>query len=191
METSFRAAWRPDLVERIRGGDRGAEEQLYQLLYRGIRLLCLRHGGVEDLEDRIQDAFLLLMGTLRRGDLRDPECLFAFVRTIVRRRSADAAKFAVKSPRTESLDSVHLPAPPEMVDPEHRLLRKEQETMMRRALLGLSEKQREVLVRFYLREEPWETICREMALTYDQFRQIKTRAKARFGAQGRAMMAAA
>jgi RNA polymerase sigma-70 factor, ECF subfamily len=43
---------------------------------------------------------------------------------------------------------------------------------------------REILERFYLREQRREQICREMSLTETQFRLLKSRAKARLGDRG-------
>jgi len=53
-----------------------------------------------------------------------------------------------------------------------------------RVLRSLPERDREVLVRFYLGEQPQEQICAELDLNSAQFRQIMTRVKARFGNLG-------
>jgi RNA polymerase sigma-70 factor (ECF subfamily) len=60
---------------------------------------------------------------------------------------------------------------------------------MTSVLRELSERDREILVRFYLKEEPQEQICREMSLTETQFRLLKSRAKAKFGEIGRKKLA--
>lgn len=53
-------------------------------------------------------------------------------------------------------------------------------------ILGsLPERDREVLVRFYLREQPQEQICQELNLSSTRFRQIMEPVKARFGTLGR------
>jgi len=52
-------------------------------------------------------------------------------------------------------------------------------------LKEISDRDREVLMRFYVHEQSYETICQEMGLTYNQFRLLKSRAKARFGKLGR------
>jgi RNA polymerase sigma-70 factor (ECF subfamily) len=56
---------------------------------------------------------------------------------------------------------------------------------MRDILAKLSERDREILTRFYLHEESQEQICGEMNLTETQFRLLKSRAKARFGEIGK------
>jgi DNA-directed RNA polymerase specialized sigma24 family protein len=54
-----------------------------------------------------------------------------------------------------------------------------------RVLGGLSKRDRDVLTRFYLKEQSAEEICRDLNLTETQFRLIKSRAKARYGELGR------
>jgi putative toxin-antitoxin system antitoxin component (TIGR02293 family) len=49
-----------------------------------------------------------------------------------------------------------------------------------RVLATLSEKEREVLTRFYVEEQSPDRICREMDLSDREFRLIKSRAKSRF-----------
>jgi DNA-directed RNA polymerase specialized sigma24 family protein len=56
---------------------------------------------------------------------------------------------------------------------------------MRSVLMRLTPKDREILTRFYLQEQPQEQICQEMKLTETQFRLLKSRAKDRFGELGK------
>ena len=50
---------------------------------------------------------------------------------------------------------------------------------MKEMLREMSDRDFEVLSRFYLREHPPEQICAEMGLTQVQFQLLKSRAKAR------------
>ena len=52
-------------------------------------------------------------------------------------------------------------------------------------LQSVSSRDREILVRFYLKEQSADQICKEMGLTETTFRLHKSRAKARFGELGR------
>lgn len=61
----------------------------------------------------------------------------------------------------------------------------EKHEIITRALESLTDRQREILIRFYLMEQTQERICREMRLTDTQFRLMKSRAKALFGRTGR------
>jgi DNA-directed RNA polymerase specialized sigma24 family protein len=49
---------------------------------------------------------------------------------------------------------------------------------------GISSRDREILRRFYLLEQPQGLICQEMGLSHNQFRLLKSRAKAKFGKLG-------
>jgi RNA polymerase sigma-70 factor, ECF subfamily len=59
----------------------------------------------------------------------------------------------------------------------------------RKVLNGVSRRDREILNRFYVLEQPQERICAEMGLSYNQFRLLKSRAKARFGELGKRVAA--
>ena len=61
--------------------------------------------------------------------------------------------------------------------------------LITRVLGELSPRDREILTRFYLREQSQDQICSEMDLTETQFRLLKSRAKARFGELGRKKLA--
>ena len=74
-------------------------------------------------------------------------------------------------------------------DPERSAIERENLDLAMRVLNAVPKRDREVLVRFYLREEHPDLICREMELTETQFRLIKSRAKARFGELGRTRLA--
>ena len=54
----------------------------------------------------------------------------------------------------------------------------------RKVLGGVSGRDRDILNRFYVLEQSQEQICLEMGLSYNQFRLLKSRAKARFGELG-------
>src|SRR5262249_23587385 len=76
------------LVERIRGGDPSAVEELYGVFSKGVRFLLWRQLGHQDLDDRMHDIFLMVVQSIQRGELREPERLMGYVRTVVRRQTA-------------------------------------------------------------------------------------------------------
>ena len=53
------------------------------------------------------------------------------------------------------------------------------DTTLAQRLSTMRQRERDVLVRFYLNEQPAADICRDMELTETQFRLLKSRAKAR------------
>jgi RNA polymerase sigma-70 factor, ECF subfamily len=175
----------PELVKRIQLGDETGMEDLYHLFARGIRFYLCRQLGIQELDDKVHDTFLIVVQAIRRGDLREPERLMGFVRTVVRRQVAAHIDHVVHSRR----DELHLDVGVRITDsrrnPEQNMAFQQKVDFMLEVLQQLSERDREILTRFYLHEESQEEICRNMNLTETQFRLLKSRAKARFGELGR------
>jgi RNA polymerase sigma-70 factor (ECF subfamily) len=73
--------------------------------------------------------------------------------------------------------------------PEESVISSQRSAIMEAVLRDLSRRDREILTRFYLLEQPQEQICTDMNLTETQFRLLKSRAKARFGEMGRRRLA--
>jgi RNA polymerase sigma-70 factor, ECF subfamily len=173
------------LVDNIRAGDPAAMEELYALFARGIRFYFYRQLGAQELDDKIHDTFLIVVQAIRRGDLREPERLMGFVRTIVRRQVAAHIDQVVHVRREETSIDQGAPLPDYSHSPEDRAMNQEKLDVMTRTLRSMSSRDREILTRFYLQEQTQEQICAEMRLTDTQFRLLKSRAKARFGEMGR------
>jgi len=174
-----------DLVRRIQVGDQTAMEELYKVFARGIRFYLCRQLGGQELDDRVHDSFLIVVQAIQRGELREPERLMGFVRTIVRRQIAASIDKAVHRRRDEvDMDSVI-----RLVDvgcnPERDAISQEKTEVMTGVLRCMAARDREILTRFYLREQPQNQICDEMELTETQFRLLKSRAKARFAEAGK------
>jgi RNA polymerase sigma-70 factor (ECF subfamily) len=74
-------------------------------------------------------------------------------------------------------------------NPESQAIGRQEEQIAANVLKGISRRDREILMRFYLHEQPQEQICKEMRLTETQFRLLKSRAKARFGEMGKRKLA--
>jgi RNA polymerase sigma-70 factor (ECF subfamily) len=174
-----------ELVDRIRRGDAGGMEKLYTLFSRGIRFYLCRQLGAQELEDKVHDAFLIVVQAVRRGELRDPERLMGFIRTIVRRQVAAYIDNAVQARKERADLESGLLICDARNSPEEDAIAKERVEIMTKVLRSLSPRDREILTRFYLRNQTQEQICREMDLTDTQFRLLKSRAKARFGELGR------
>jgi RNA polymerase sigma factor (sigma-70 family) len=173
------------LVARIREGDEGAMEELYYRFGRGIRYSFFRHLGPQDLEDKIHDTFVIVVQAIRRGELRDPERLMGFVRTIVRRQVAAHIEQVVHARRDETPIEPMTPILDRSNNAEEQMLWDEQVRVMMGTLDSMPARDRELLTRFYIKDESQEQICAEMNLTDTQFRLFKSRAKARFGERGR------
>ncbi len=174
-----------DLVRRIQRGDPGAMEDLYRLFSRGIRYYLCRQLGPQELEDKVHDTFLIVVQAVQRGELREPERLMGFVRTVVRRQVAAHIDDAVQTRKEQAELQCGYSISDVRNNPEEDAIAHQRREIMTRVLRGVSRRDREILTRFYLLGESQEAICREMKLTETQFRLLKSRAKARFGELGK------
>jgi RNA polymerase sigma-70 factor (ECF subfamily) len=167
------------LVAQIARGDRAAMETLYHG-FAGIRKFLQRRWGADDVEDMVHDTFLETVLAIRMGGLRDPECVWGLARTVARSKVAKRCARA----SVEAEDSAASAYCDPHLNPEQTMIAGEP---IRLALAALSARYREILTRFYLMEQTEPQICAAMGLTSGQFRNIKTRAKERFGEAGKAL----
>jgi RNA polymerase sigma-70 factor (ECF subfamily) len=177
------------LVSQIKAGEEAGMEQLYKLFSRGIRYYLCRQLGPQELEDKVHDTFLIVVNAIKRGDLREPERLMGFVRTVVRRQVAAYIEQVVHTRREQTDLESGVTVVDRKQNPEQEAIVRQKAELMKSALEGLSKRDRDILVRFYLQEQPQEQICREMSLTETQFRLLKSRAKTKFGEIGRKKLA--
>ncbi len=178
-----------DLVQRIQTNDQPALEELYTLFSRGIKFLIVRQLGRQDIDDRVHDTFVIVVQAIQRGDLRDPERLMGFVRTIVRRQIASFIEKNYTRRRDELDIDGNVKIADSHMSPEEGAIRAQNSQIMEEILRDCSRRDREILTRFYLLEQPQEQICAEMGLNDTQFRLLKSRAKQRFSDEGRRRMA--
>jgi RNA polymerase sigma-70 factor (ECF subfamily) len=178
-----------ELVARIRADDTSAQEELYRIFARGIKYQICRQLGAQDLEDKVHDCFLIVVQAIRRGELREPDRLMGFVRTVVRRQIAAYIDTVIQTRKQMTdLETGRIVADFGR-DPENCIMDREEGELAYRVLKGISRRDREILIRFYLWEEPQDQICQKMKLTETQFRLLKSRAKARFGELGKRRLA--
>jgi RNA polymerase sigma-70 factor (ECF subfamily) len=166
------------VVGRIAAGDEDACAELYSQL-RGLRFFFARRLRPEDVEDRFHDVILTVIQNIRHGVVREPDRLVGYVHTIAQRAVAGRinALHTERQHRTEAEGRiVSDPA----LNPEMLAVEREKDEIAKRILMALPERDREVLIRFYLDGHAAERIQHEMGISETQFRLVKSRAKARF-----------
>jgi RNA polymerase sigma-70 factor (ECF subfamily) len=175
----------PELVSKIRAGDPRGMEELYTLFSRGIRFYLCRQLGPQELDDKVHDTFLIVVQAIQHGELREPERLMGFVRTVVRRQVVAHIDSAVQSRKEQAGIEQLLAITDGRTSPEQDAIAHQREEIMEKVLRSISRRDREILTRFYLLGQSQEQICAEMKLTETQFRLLKSRAKSRFGELGK------
>jgi RNA polymerase sigma-70 factor, ECF subfamily len=168
------------LVARIRAREDEAAAALVQRFGRGVSVILRRvvreKAAVDDL---YQDTFRLTIEKIRRGDPRDPDRLPGFVASLARNLAIDHLRRRARR-RVEDVEAAEAFADPSP-SPLDRLLDRERATLARQVIDGLgSDRDREVLYRFYIAEEDKEVICRQLALTSLHFNRVLHRARQRY-----------
>jgi RNA polymerase sigma factor (sigma-70 family) len=143
-----------ELVRRCPGGEGGAWDELVLRYSRYVHAIISQGYRLRrpDAEDAFQEVFLRIYDRL--GSLRDPEALRPWIAQLTRRVCLDRLAAA----RREE------PAEFEPAEIERTLEELDEAFTVRRALDELSEECREVLDRFFCRDESYRTIGEELGI---------------------------
>lgn len=174
MHSELTPAYDRALTVRIAQGDQSACTEFYQLLQQGVRFYLLRHGAGDNIDDLVHEVFVRAISAIRTRS--GPTRLPAYVLGIAKCVAADGLsdKIQARSNRPLRSHSVIENNTPELLRRE-----RERRELLLAALAEMSERDREVLIRFYIKDQTAANICSAMDLTADQFRIIKSRAKQR------------
>jgi len=172
-----------ELTQRIAAGERGAEARLVERYARGVRIVLARHTRrAEEAEDLFQETFQLAVSKLRAGELRDASKLGAFLSSLAKNLAIEHYR---KSGRrqteadSETAEAASTFAAGQLGD----LLRDEEARLVRHTLEELStDRDREILFRFYIAEEDRDTIAADYGLDGPQLNRILYRARQRYKA---------
>jgi len=172
---------RAQIVQQVREGDARGMADLYEFISIGLRPYLARQLQSQDCRDKIHNIFVDVVIAIQRGQLRDPERLMGFARTIARRKVSGYICAAVFDRRNQvDIQSIFWLASPQ-ASAESEMIFQEQRDLVRWTLAQLSDREREILSRFYMQEQSQQQICHEMGLTHTQYRLLKWRSKVRFG----------
>ena len=179
-----------DLVRRVQISDASGMLDLYEYILSGLRPYLARQLRPQDYRDKIHSIFVDVVVAIQHGQLRDPERLMGFARTIARRKVSCYIDAAASDRRNHvEIGSLFGLASPSAT-PEQEMVSQEQRELVRLALTRLSEREAEILSRFYLQEQTEMQIRSGMDLTHTQYRLLKWRSKARFEQVTRKQLAA-
>lgn len=165
-----------DLVRRILSGDRTAEAELVEQYGAPVAVIIRKSmRDAANREDVYQEVFQIAIQKIRGGDLRQPESLPGFIRSLTR-------NLITQSYRRANLQA--MPASAEPASPPGQLqglLAKERESIARRILGELaSSRDREVLYRYYLQDQDKQQLCDDLGLKTLHLNQVLCRARDRY-----------
>lgn len=148
---------------------------------RGVAILLDRHtNGRPEAEDLFQDTFRLALEKLRRGELREPAKLPGFLAGIARSLAIEHFRKTARR-KTEADSEALLDAPFSGSSQLEDLARRESAGLVRQVLGELgNDRDRQILLRFYLAEEDKDRISADYGLTSLQFNRVLHRARQRY-----------
>jgi RNA polymerase sigma factor (sigma-70 family) len=115
-----------------------------------------------------------------------------YVRTVVKRQIAASIDVAVQQRRNRAdFEDTMFSVSDWRENPENSVMARQRKEIARKVMQEISQRDRDILHRFYVLEQSQDQICADMGLSYNQFRLLKSRAKARFGEVGRKVAAGA
>jgi RNA polymerase sigma-70 factor (ECF subfamily) len=168
----------PDFVARIAAGDRNAELEFVRRYAHGISVLLRRRCRPGDpiVEDLVQDILLCVLQRLRSGGIREPTALPAYIQTAVaytataeyRRRRAVEPLSAIENMQSDE-------------NPIERISRSQRANILSTLLAEMPvERDRKILIQFYLAKKAKEEVCRELGIADAHFHRVIFRARERF-----------
>src|SRR6476659_9294773 len=142
------------LVERCLAGDQAAWNELVEIYSRYVYAIVSKGFRLQgaDAEDAFQEVFLRIFDRL--GTLRNPDALRPWIAQLTRRVCLDRLAGSDREEPTEV----------EPAGTERTLEELDEAFSVREALAGLSDECREVLDRFFCRDESYRTIGRELGI---------------------------
>ena len=168
-----------ELTRRIRAGSRRAESEFAETYSRAILLLLLSKTRNPDIaKDCCQQTLLIALIKLRAGEIVKPESLLSFLRNT----ATNVAKTHFRKERRYiSLNEETFSAPTGTGNDAEHDIDCETIRLMLNDILDLLtvERDREILRRFYLRDEDKSIIRRDLDLSAAHFDRVIYRAKGR------------
>jgi len=169
-----------DLVDRIRAGNKDAEDDLVRRYTRGVSFIIRQKiQNPPDVEELIQQTLMIALEKIRRGDLQEPKALSGYICGIAGKLAhVHLQKMRIR--KVTNIDEIATVLDPNR-GPFEQLLRKEEAQILRQVIGELRmERDREIITRRYFLDEEKESICVSLSLTSVQFNKVIFRALERF-----------
>lgn len=146
-----------------------------------MAIILDRHtNGRPEAEDLFQDTFRVGLEKLRQGELREPAKLPGFLAQIARNLAIEHYRKLARRKTDADSDAV-LGAVASSESPLGGLLARENAALVRQTLQELAnERDRQVLLRFYIAEEDKDRISADYGLSSLQFNRVLHRARERY-----------
>ena len=169
------------IVRGICAGEDSAETDLVERYSRGLRYLLIRRTGDEErAKDLLQETFCIAIEKLRSTEIDSPDRLAGYLRGIAIRVALNAGRKRRREPAPMDIEAVA--AIPDRETRQFQKVSSEQTMSAVTTLLDSMpvERDRDLLIRFYVYDQDKPEICRALGLDSLHFNRVLFRAKGRF-----------
>ena len=165
-------------------GDRQAESRMLVVLRPGV-LAVLRFGAFHrwvDAEDLTQETLHIVVERVRARTIEDPRKVFSFAASTARNLALNAARKALRQQTVVDSDLVDELA--QNLEMEQSELSDADDRHLAEAVMAMleelpTERDRQMLTRFYLDGVDKQQLCRELGLSPKHFDRVLMRARSR------------
>ncbi len=172
------------IVTAALGGDRQAESRMISELRSGV-LAVLRFGAFHrwiDAEDLTQETLQIVVERVRARTIDDPRKVFAFAAATARNLALNQARKVLRQQTV--VDSELVDELAQNLEMEQSDLSESDDRHLAQAVMALldelpTQRDRQVLVRFYLDGVDKQQLCHELGLSPKHFDRVVMRARSR------------
>jgi RNA polymerase sigma-70 factor (ECF subfamily) len=171
-----------EICDGIKAGSREAEAALVDCLQPGLRLVLRRAtgGDLELARELCQETLVILLKRLRTAGLTDPSELAAFAAQTARNLAIAHHRKEGRRRTEANIEAIESVSDPRR-DQTEQLAANRLGVIVHRLLGELpTDRDRMVLKRYYLHEDPKADICRDLEMSDLAFNQVLFRARNRF-----------
>ena len=169
-----------ELVDRIREGDSSAETELVKKYWKSLHFILNRRCNDQQLaSDITQDAFIVVIAKARNGEINTPDAIAGFIRqTGVNLLIAHFRKETRRATDTHGEVSFEIPDDKSNVE---RAVESRDSLKLVQQLIGemTVERDKDLLISYYAKEEEKSSICQRLELTPAHFDRVLFRARSR------------
>ncbi len=165
---------------RIRDGDRSAETELYHQYHRKLSgILWIKFHNQTLCEDVTQETFQIVLERLRTRGIDEPRSLTGFICKVAIYQGSNYINKEKKNSSAIDPDTIDRIEGDEEA-PEQDYRNQELVNFVKTILDEMkTPRDREILIRYYYRNEPGKEISRDLDISHEQFHRVISRARQR------------
>ena len=160
-----------NLVERIRRGERSAEEEFVNLYRRPIQAIATAKTGDPDAaQDICQDVLIAVLAAIEPNQIREPDKLSAYVQGVAR-NLINKFRCTRATRRETDIDLIEIPG----VNLLDEVEAKERQRLVVSVLRGFSALDQQILLLSWVDGDTLEDIARKLGISHAAARKRKSR----------------